>query len=83
MREVTNVDAARQAVSQIVKPQALEMLWIEITKTEPEKSLTHRKHSKQGRNNRGVVTVVTGAAAINASTGLSIFVAINGIFPLQ
>ena len=28
----------------------------EITKTEPEKSLTHRKHSKQGRNNRGVVT---------------------------
>ncbi|WP_414011582.1 radical SAM/SPASM domain-containing protein [Limnobacter sp.] len=32
MREVTNVDAARQAVSQIVKPQALEMLWIEITK---------------------------------------------------
>ena len=28
----------------------------EITKTEPEKSLTHHKHSKQGRNNRGVVT---------------------------
>ncbi len=28
----------------------------EITKTEPEKSLTHRNHSKQGRNNRGVVT---------------------------
>jgi len=28
----------------------------EITKTEPEKSLTHRTHSKQGRNNRGVVT---------------------------
>ena len=28
----------------------------EITKTEPEKSLTHPKHSKQGRNNRGVVT---------------------------
>lgn len=28
----------------------------EITKTEPEKSLTHSKHSKQGRNNRGVVT---------------------------
>lgn len=28
----------------------------EITKTEPEKSLTYHKHSKQGRNNRGVVT---------------------------
>lgn len=28
----------------------------EITKTEPEKSLTYHKHSQQGRNNRGVVT---------------------------
>lgn len=28
----------------------------EITKNEPEKSLTTRKHSSQGRNNRGVVT---------------------------
>lgn len=28
----------------------------EITKSEPEKSLTTRKHSSQGRNNRGVVT---------------------------
>jgi large subunit ribosomal protein L2 len=28
----------------------------EITKTDPEKSLTYHKHSKQGRNNRGVVT---------------------------
>jgi large subunit ribosomal protein L2 len=28
----------------------------EITKTEPEKSLTYHKHSKKGRNNRGVVT---------------------------
>lgn len=28
----------------------------EVTKTEPEKSLTYYKHSKQGRNNRGIVT---------------------------
>lgn len=28
----------------------------EITKTEPEKSLTRYKHRKRGRNNRGVVT---------------------------
>ncbi len=28
----------------------------EVTKTEPEKSLTRRQHSAQGRNNRGVVT---------------------------
>ncbi|ACK64352.1 ribosomal protein L2 [Rippkaea orientalis PCC 8801] len=28
----------------------------EITKTEPEKSLTTYKHSRQGRNNRGVIT---------------------------
>jgi large subunit ribosomal protein L2 len=28
----------------------------EITKTEPEKSLTKYKHNKKGRNNRGVIT---------------------------
>jgi large subunit ribosomal protein L2 len=28
----------------------------EITKTEPEKSLTHSRHSPKGRNNRGVIT---------------------------
>lgn len=28
----------------------------EIVKSEPEKKLTHGKHPKQGRNNRGVIT---------------------------
>src|SRR6476620_2341975 len=28
----------------------------EITRSEPEKSLTSNKHTKQGRNNRGVIT---------------------------
>ncbi len=28
----------------------------EITKSEPEKSLTSYKHNKKGRNNRGVIT---------------------------
>ncbi len=36
--------------------QAVVSDFQEVTKTEPEKSLTHYKHNKKGRNNRGVIT---------------------------
>jgi large subunit ribosomal protein L2 len=36
--------------------QAISSDFVEITKTEPEKSLTTHKHNPKGRNNRGVIT---------------------------
>ncbi|NJL20483.1 MAG: 50S ribosomal protein L2 [Leptolyngbyaceae cyanobacterium SM1_3_5] len=36
--------------------QRTDASFSEITKTEPEKSLTYSKHRKKGRNNRGVIT---------------------------
>jgi large subunit ribosomal protein L2 len=36
--------------------QAVVSDFQEVTKTEPEKSLTHYKHNKKGRNNRGIIT---------------------------
>lgn len=36
--------------------QAISSDFSEITKTEPEKSLTKNKHNTKGRNNRGVIT---------------------------
>lgn len=36
--------------------QAISSDFVEITKTEPEKSLTTHRHNPKGRNNRGVIT---------------------------
>ncbi|HBK63083.1 MAG TPA: 50S ribosomal protein L2, partial [Cyanobacteria bacterium UBA11166] len=36
--------------------QAVISDFAEITRSEPEKSLTHFKHRDKGRNNRGVIT---------------------------